>query len=121
MTGPGLSYDVAGLRASAAGQDRAAELARSLSDGLAGIVLVATDAGAVPAVAGFVAAAQAVRDAQAAGARAEADRRTDLATRTRATADLGERLDLDTTAIARAPVPFGDGAQILRSMPPPPG
>lgn len=124
MVGPDMSFDVAGLRAAAAGQGHAAELAGSLAGGLDGIVIVAGDVGGVPAVAGFVAAAQAARDAQAAGARAESGRRTDLVARVGGTADLGERLLVDTEAIARAgsPVPFGDGAEILRQQqPPPPG
>lgn len=120
MTGPDMGFDVAGLRAAATGQDHAAESARSLADAVAGIVIVGADFGTVPAVAGFVAAAQAARDAQTAGARAEAERRTGLAVGISGTADLGERLLLDTEAIARAaaPVPFGDGAEILRPAPP---
>lgn len=121
MAGPDVGFSVAGLRAAAAGQHDAGELARSLAGGVRGIVIVASDVGGVAAVAGFVAAAQAARDAQAAGARAEADRRVDLSDRALGTADLGERLQIDTEAIARSatPVPFGDGAEILRQMSPP--
>jgi hypothetical protein len=122
MAGPDMGFSVTGLRAAALGHHHTAELARSLAVGVDGIVIVASDVGAVPAVAGFVAAAQAARNAQSAGARAEAERRADLSARTRGTADLGERLNLDTEAIARAgaPVAVGDGAEILRQMQPPP-
>lgn len=116
MAGPDMGFDVAGLRAAAAGQDHGAELAGSLAVAVAGIVIVGSDIGTVPAVAGFVAAAQAARDAQAAGAVAEA--RAGPAVRVRGAADLGERLLLDPEAIARAGVPFGDGAEILRGSSP---
>lgn len=103
MTGPVVGYDVAGLRSSAVGHDDAADRARTLAAGLSGIVLLAGDIGGTPAVAGFVAAAQAARDAQAAGARGEAERRTELGRRARDTANLGERLDADTAAVAGTP------------------
>lgn len=124
MTGPDLRYDVDGLRSCASGHDDAAGRAEALAAGLAGIVVLAREIGGTPAVAGFAAAAQRARDAQAGGARAEARRRADLAARARDTADLGERLDADTAAIAGGGAPGpnrpGNGADVPH-RPGPPG
>ena len=123
MTGPDVGYDVAGLESAATGQDAAAESATGLARGLSRIVVSAADLGRVPAVARLVAAAQAARDAQAAGAHAESQRRADLAGRARTNAHMGSMLTSDTTTIAGGAtpgavdqggtVPFGDGTAIL--------
>jgi hypothetical protein len=123
MTGPDFGYDVAGLESAATGQDGAAASATGLAQGLSRIVVSAADLGRVPAVTRFVAAAQAARDAQTTGARAESQRRADLAGRARTNAHMASMLTTDTTSIAGGAtpgavdrgqtVPFGDGTAIL--------
>jgi hypothetical protein len=81
-----------------------------VSDALTGITMSAAIFGGVPAAAGFHAAGVEVRDGRRRDAAAEAGRRHDLASRARCAAAIGDRLIVDTAALARAvaPVPPGD-------------
>lgn len=126
MVGDDFAYSPAGLRLAAGEHDNVAQSAQALSAELAAIEIAAADLGSVPEVAAFVTAAIAARDSHAARASREHERRVELVGRVRAAAELGERLLINTAAIARSAtptVPFGNGASILEQMngAPPPG